>query len=49
MVADHGLVKTLAFDGKHKISDRFNQDFFTVTEQLIPGIPMCLLRKNTSP
>ena len=40
MAGDRVLVKILAFDGKHKIADRFEEDVYTVIEQTIPDIPV---------
>ena len=40
MVGDRVLVKILAFDGKHKIADRFEEDVYTVIKQPIPDIPV---------
>ena len=40
MFGDRVLIKMLAFDGKHKIADRFEEDVYTVIEQPIPDIPV---------
>jgi len=37
-VGDKVLVKRLAFDGKHKIQDKFEEEVYTVTEQPRPDI-----------
>ena len=37
---DKVLVKKLAFEGKHKIKDKFEPDLFIITEQPRPDIPV---------
>ena len=46
MVGDKVLVKILAFDGKHKIADRFEEDIYTIIEQPIKDIPVFKLRSE---
>lgn len=40
------LVKILAFDGKHKIEDRFKQDSYTVVGQPNPEIPVFYVKSK---
>ena len=46
MVGDKVLVKILAFDGKHKIADRFEEDIYTIIEQPIKDIPVFKLKSE---
>lgn len=39
-VGDKVLVRQLSFDGKHKISDKFEEDVYIVKEQIRPDIPV---------
>ncbi|XP_053400898.1 uncharacterized protein LOC128557552 [Mercenaria mercenaria] len=39
-VGDNVLVKILAFEGRHKIADRFEEELYVVTEQPNPEIPV---------
>ena len=43
---DKVLVKKLAFDGKHKIKDKYESDLFVVVEQPRPDIPVFRLRSE---
>ena len=43
---DKVLVKKLAFEGKHKIKDKFEPDLFIITEQPRPDIPVYRLRSE---
>ena len=43
-VGDKVLVKRLAFDGKHKIQDKFEEEVYTVTEQPRPEFPFFTVR-----
>ena len=43
-VGDKVLVKRLAFDGKHKIQDKFEEEVYTVTEQPRQDIPFFTVR-----
>ena len=45
-VGDKVLVKQLAFDGKHKIADRFEPDTYIVVEQPRPDIPVFKVRSE---
>ena len=47
VVGDRVLVKILAFDGKHKISDKFEEDVYTVVEQPRPDIPMFTVKSDS--
>ena len=39
-VGDRVLVKILAFKGKHKISDKFEEELYTVIEQINDNVPV---------
>ena len=39
-IGDKELVKILTFEGKHKISDKFEQELYTVIEQVKDCIPV---------
>ena len=41
------MVKILAFDGKHKISDKFEEDVYTVVEQPRPDIPVFIVKSDS--
>lgn len=45
---DKVLVKILAFDTKHKISDKFEEELYTVMEQVKEDIPVYKLRGDNS-
>lgn len=45
-VGDKVLVKVLAFDGKHKIADKFEEDIYEVTEQPREEIPVFKIRSQ---
>ena len=45
-MGDKVLVKRLAFDGKHKIADRFESEPYLVIQQPRPGIPIFKLRSQ---
>ena len=45
-IGDKVLVKILAFEGKHKIADKFEQDVYEVVEQQRPNIPVFRVRSN---
>ena len=47
-VGDKVLVKRLAFDGKHKIADKFESEPYYVIEQPRPDIPVFKLRSYES-
>ena len=47
VVGDRVLVKILAFDGKHKISDKFEEDVYTVVEQPRPDIPVFIVKSDS--
>ena len=46
---DRVLVKILAFEGKHKIQDRFEDDVYIVTDQPNDQIPVYKVRSETTP
>ena len=39
-------MKVLAFEGKHKIADKFEEDTYEVKEQHIPNIPVFIVRSS---
>ena len=39
-IGDKVLVKILAFEGKHKILDKFEQEMYTIIEQVKDCIPV---------
>ena len=41
------LVKIVAFDGKHKISDRWEDDIYVVVRQPNPMIPVFIVQKES--
>ena len=43
---DKVLVKINAFDGKHKLSDKWEQDVYIITDQPNPDIPVFTVRKE---
>ena len=43
---DKVLVKILAFEGKHKIADKFEEDTYEVIEQHRPNIPVFKVRSS---
>ena len=43
---DRVLVKIVAFDGKHKISDRWEEDIYEVIRQPNPRIPVYVVQKE---
>ncbi len=45
-VGDKVLVKILAFDGKHKIADRFEKEVYQVIDQPRPEIPVYRIRST---
>ena len=45
---DRVLVKVLAFEGKHKIQDRFEKDVYIVTDQPNDQIPVYKVKSETS-
>ena len=45
-VGDTVLVRRKAFDGKHKITDKFEKELYTVVEQRQPDIPVYKLRED---
>ena len=47
-IGDRVLVRRLAFDGKHKISDKFEEEIFIVTEQHRPDIPVYKVEGETT-
>ena len=47
-IGERVLVKVLAFEGKHKIQDRFEEDIYTVIEQPNERIPVYRVRSETS-
>ncbi len=47
-VGDRVLVKKLAFDGKHKIADRFETDVYIVQSQPRPDIPVFKVKSEES-
>jgi hypothetical protein len=47
-IGDKVLVKKLAFEGKHKIQDKFEDDIYTVVEQSRPDIPVFKVRSDSS-
>ena len=47
-IGDRVLVKVLAFEGKHKIQDRFENDMYTVIEQPNEHIPVYKVKAETS-
>jgi len=47
-VGDKVLVKILAFDGKHKIQDRFEEELYDVVEQPREDIPVYKVRSRRS-
>ena len=44
---DRVLVKIVAFDGKHKISDRWEDDIYVVVRQPNPMIPVFIVQKES--
>lgn len=44
VIGDKVLVRRMAFDGKHKIEDRYEEEVYTVEEQPIPEIPVFKIR-----
>lgn len=42
------MVKKLAFDGKHKIQDKFEEEVYTVLEQSIHEIPVYKVKSDVS-
>ena len=47
-IGDRVLVRRLAFDGKHKISDKFEEEIFIVTEQSRADIPVYKVEGETT-
>jgi hypothetical protein len=45
-VGDKVLVKTLAFDGKHKLADRWEEEVYIVLEQPNTSIPVFVVRRE---
>ena len=45
-VGDRVLVKVVAFDGKHKIADRWEQEPYVVVEQPIKEIPVYIVKRE---
>ncbi|XP_046562870.1 uncharacterized protein LOC124271745 [Haliotis rubra] len=43
---DRVLVKIVAFDGKHKIADKWEKDVYVVLRQPNPGIPVYMVQKE---
>ncbi|XP_048248954.1 uncharacterized protein LOC125378132 [Haliotis rufescens] len=44
--ADRVLVKKVAFDGKHKLSDKWEEDVYIVIKQPNPSIPVYVVQKE---
>ena len=47
-VGDRVLVKKVAFEGKHKIADKFEEEPYTITEQPRPEIPVFKVKSESS-
>ena len=47
VVGDRVLIKIVAFDWKHKISDKFKVDVYTVVEQPTPDIPVFIVKSDS--
>ena len=47
-IGDRVLVRRLAYDGKHKISDKFEEEIFIVTEQPRADIPVYKVEGETT-
>ncbi|MCG8048820.1 MAG: DDE-type integrase/transposase/recombinase, partial [Candidatus Thiodiazotropha taylori] len=45
-IGDRVLVKILAFDGKHKLSDKWTEDIYIVTEQPNVNIPVYKVKRE---
>ena len=45
---DRVLVKIVAFEGKHKIQDKFGEEPYVVVEQPNKYIPVCKVRSDKS-
>ena len=45
-IGDRVLVKVLAFTGKHKLADGFEEDPYVVVEQKDPNIPVYIVRRE---
>lgn len=45
-IGDKVLVKILAFEGKHKIADKFEEDIYTVVDKPNRDIPVYIVRNN---
>jgi hypothetical protein len=45
-IGDSVLVKSLAFDGKHKLSDRFEDEPYRVTDQPNSDVPVFKVRSK---
>ncbi|XP_067670212.1 uncharacterized protein [Haliotis asinina] len=43
---DRVLVKVVAFDGKHKLADKWEQDIYVILDQPNPSIPVFVLGKE---
>ena len=44
-IGDRVLVKILAWDGKHRLSDKWEEDVYIVTRQPNSGIPVFEVKK----
>ena len=49
LVGDRVLVKILVFDGKHKLSDKWSDEIYVVTEQPNENIPVYKVKTEDSP
>ena len=47
-VGDRVLVKKVAFEGKHKIADKFEEEPYTIIEQPRPEIPVFKVKSESS-
>ncbi|XP_053404817.1 uncharacterized protein LOC128558704 [Mercenaria mercenaria] len=47
-VGDKVLVKVLSFEGKHKIADKFEEDVYSVIEQVKDNIPVYKVKSDVS-
>ena len=47
-VGDIVMVTRLAFEGKYKLEDRFEEEIYRVIEQPRPEIPVFMIRGTTS-
>ena len=46
-IGDHVLVRQLAFEGKHKIADKYEEDLYEIVDQPKLDIPVYKIRRET--